>query len=122
MRQDNMMEGVPGRVIEFQDMYQARSRVVILRQLLNRPMTFPELRGLVNMSAAALREGINDLEAAGYVTDDAPEHSKRKPSTADREGRAEVVGAKEHLRRPRRTKARIGASTSVIDAAIRAES
>lgn len=76
------MEGVPDRVIEFQDMYQARSRVVILRQLLNRPMTFPELRSLVNMSAAALREGINDLEAAGYVTDDAPEHSKRKPSTA----------------------------------------
>lgn len=76
------MEGVPVRVVEFQDMFQARSRVVILRQLLNRPMAFPELRDHVNMSAAALREGLNDLEAAGYITDDAPENSKRKPSNA----------------------------------------
>ncbi|GAA0990012.1 hypothetical protein GCM10009563_00130 [Subtercola frigoramans] len=77
-----MMAGVPERVVCFQEMYSARSRVVLLRHLLDRPMTFPELRDLVDMSPASVREGLNDLERMGYIGSDSPEGRLRKSSGA----------------------------------------
>jgi hypothetical protein len=81
-REDSMMLGVPERAVCFQEMYSARSRVVLLQQLLGQAMTFPELRDRVDMSPASVREGLNDLERMGYVGSDSPEGRQRKSSKA----------------------------------------
>lgn len=77
-----MVAGVPPEVVRVQEALAARSRLVILRELLGRPMTFAELHGRVEMSLAALRAGLSDLAEAGYVSDDSPAGRQRKPTSA----------------------------------------
>ncbi len=80
MRSDSMMTGVPDPVIAFQHVFQARSRVVILRRLLTSPATFAELLDDLELSVGALRDGLNSLESVGYVGDDSPKSATRKSS------------------------------------------
>jgi DNA-binding HxlR family transcriptional regulator len=80
MRSDSMMTGVPDPVIAFQHVFQARSRVVILRRLLMSPATFAELVDDLELSVGALRDGLNPLESVGYVDDDSPKSATRKTS------------------------------------------
>ena len=82
VRADGMLAGVPERVVAVQNALAARSRLVIVRRLLTGPATFAVLSGDLRMSAAALREGLTELEEAGFVSDDAPAGRQRKPTSA----------------------------------------
>lgn len=77
-----MLAGVPPEVLRVQEALAARSRMVILWHLLERPMTFAELTERVTVGATALRGALNDLAALGYVSDDSPTGRKRKTFTA----------------------------------------
>ena len=77
-----MLLGVPPEVVRVQEALAARSRMVILWHLLERPMTFAELTERVAVSATALRGGLTDLAELGYVSDDSPTGRQRKTRTA----------------------------------------
>ena len=82
MPEDAVLTGVPLEVVRVQEALSARSRLVILWHLLERPMTFAELAERVAVSATALRGGLTDLAALGYVSDDSPTGRQRKSRTA----------------------------------------
>ena len=82
MPDDEMLAGVPPEVLRVQEALAARSRLVILWHLLERPMTFAELTERIAVGATALRGGLNDLAALGYVSDDSPTGRQRKTRTA----------------------------------------
>lgn len=65
-----------------QELLSARSRLVILRHLLDGPLTFAEVRDRVELSNAGVRAGLADLAELGYVTDDSPTGRQRKATSA----------------------------------------
>ena len=81
----NDMPGInaPERVDRFHEAYSAPTRAIVLRILLKKSRTYTELFDLIPedvMSRNSVHEALKDLGRLGYVQDDAPEGSKRRPA------------------------------------------
>lgn len=81
-RDDNLMKHAPDRVALFQELFSAPSRVLVLRVLLPKPLSFNELFDAIGdtMSRPAVHAALIDLRSMGYVEDDAPDDVLRRPA------------------------------------------
>jgi DNA-binding HxlR family transcriptional regulator len=93
IRDESMFEGLPDRVAAFHVAYSAPTRFLVLRALMQRAMTFAELRDELPMiSLPATRDALYVLIELGYVADNATPGVKRRPSdTVYTAARAVVV-------------------------------
>jgi DNA-binding transcriptional ArsR family regulator len=99
------MNGMPGinapeRVARFHDAYSAPTRAVVMSILLKKSRTYTELFELIPedvMARNSVHRALEDLSRLGYVEDDAPDGSKRRPPKttfwANRELIADDLGA-----------------------------
>jgi DNA-binding transcriptional ArsR family regulator len=90
----------PERVERFHEAYSAPTRAIVLRILLKKPRTYTELFDLISedvMARNSVHRAIEDLSKLGYVQDDAPDGTRRRPAKttfwANRELIAEDLGA-----------------------------
>lgn len=86
------MKDAPPRVVRFQEVFAAPSRVLLVRILLKQSLNFAEVieaAAAESVNRDSVYTGLRDLARYGYITDDAGPGRKRKPNTtvftADRE-------------------------------------
>jgi DNA-binding transcriptional ArsR family regulator len=90
----------PEEVTRFVEALAAPTRLAVLRALMEKPRTYPELFELFGdevMSRASVYEALRDLRRWGYLLDDAPDdvvrRRKRTLFWANKELIAEDMGA-----------------------------
>lgn len=93
-RDDNlMMKHAPDRVALFQELFSAPSRVLVLRALLRKPLSYAELFDVIGdtMSRPAVHAALIDLRGMGYIEDDAPDGVVRRPQGTKFTARRDLV-------------------------------
>jgi len=92
-RDDNLMKHAPDRVALFQELFSAPSRLLVLRALMPKPLTFNELFNTIGntMSRPAVHSALVDLRSMGYIEDDAPDDVLRRPAGTKFTARRDLI-------------------------------
>lgn len=74
-------DDAPPGVVAFHAMWSTGSRVRVIRALLTSPRTFAELMEYCELGRPTTYDALMHLVEAGYVTDDAGQDVRRRPSS-----------------------------------------